>query len=333
MLVLSFLLLSNSLLARIHTISAHEISPNKLMILIGDIHEPNEGSDYSEAFFSNLEKKEANRIKFLIEGGEASREISRKYPSYVLNHIFIKSQGFPSEIAAIFASVLYPDQQKKYEAEDCNLRSKKILEIPQRIVDLRKSNDIIEKAIVYEETIQMIKDEIKRVSQTLIKLYNIDGSLAKLLKREIDIISKNLELLQIDGITFSEFMNRSYLDFVSLSQDIDAFYMALSSPHNAVVFYGGFEHTATMRKISSEMSWRQLIYASEDGDIGLQEGFSRLNQEFDQFMSSVNNKCTSCGNLNKKLLSCSRCKKAKYCDEKCQKDDWKSHKGNCKSTT
>ena len=37
----------------------------------------------------------------------------------------------------------------------------------------------------------------------------------------------------------------------------------------------------------------------------------------------------SCGKLSAKQR-CTRCKNVWYCDEKCQKLDWKQHKINCK---
>lgn len=44
--------------------------------------------------------------------------------------------------------------------------------------------------------------------------------------------------------------------------------------------------------------------------------------------------CATCrhGNLihGKKLLACSQCKKARYCDQQCQREDWKAHKKVCK---
>ncbi|CAE6498967.1 unnamed protein product [Rhizoctonia solani] len=43
-------------------------------------------------------------------------------------------------------------------------------------------------------------------------------------------------------------------------------------------------------------------------------------------------KCWACGDRGKPtLLVCSRCKKARYCCSKCQKEDWKAHKGQCKA--
>ena len=40
--------------------------------------------------------------------------------------------------------------------------------------------------------------------------------------------------------------------------------------------------------------------------------------------------CQNCGKGGKvALLQCSRCKKAKYCNRKCQKENWKVHKKNC----
>ena len=40
--------------------------------------------------------------------------------------------------------------------------------------------------------------------------------------------------------------------------------------------------------------------------------------------------CQNCGKGGEiVLLQCTRCKKAKYCDRKCQKENWKEHKKNC----
>ena len=40
--------------------------------------------------------------------------------------------------------------------------------------------------------------------------------------------------------------------------------------------------------------------------------------------------CGSCGARREKLLTCSACKSAHYCNAKCQADNWKSHKVECK---
>ncbi|CAE6452550.1 unnamed protein product [Rhizoctonia solani] len=42
--------------------------------------------------------------------------------------------------------------------------------------------------------------------------------------------------------------------------------------------------------------------------------------------------CWACGGPGKPTLSaCSRCKKARYCSVSCQRQDWKGHKGDCKT--
>jgi len=41
-------------------------------------------------------------------------------------------------------------------------------------------------------------------------------------------------------------------------------------------------------------------------------------------------KCAACGNGAKKLKACAVCLKTKYCSEKCQWDDWATHKEDCK---
>jgi len=41
-------------------------------------------------------------------------------------------------------------------------------------------------------------------------------------------------------------------------------------------------------------------------------------------------KCAACGNDAKKLKACAECLKTKYCSEKCQWDDWATHKEKCK---
>ena len=56
-------------------------------------------------------------------------------------------------------------------------------------------------------------------------------------------------------------------------------------------------------------------------------GVENLGREVRSAMIEV---CQNCGKGGKvALLQCSRCKKAKYCDKKCQKENWKEHKKNC----
>jgi hypothetical protein len=40
--------------------------------------------------------------------------------------------------------------------------------------------------------------------------------------------------------------------------------------------------------------------------------------------------CNACGETLRPLSSCAGCKKVRYCGKKCQKDDWKEHKEDCK---
>ena len=42
-------------------------------------------------------------------------------------------------------------------------------------------------------------------------------------------------------------------------------------------------------------------------------------------------RCDACGKSDKPLKACARCGKAQYCDQACQKVDWKRHKGDCKA--
>ena len=47
-------------------------------------------------------------------------------------------------------------------------------------------------------------------------------------------------------------------------------------------------------------------------------------------------RCDSCGSYpapGTTLMKCSSCKCARYCNQNCQKADWKRHKGPCKSGT
>ena len=41
-------------------------------------------------------------------------------------------------------------------------------------------------------------------------------------------------------------------------------------------------------------------------------------------------KCFDCSSTKQEMLKCSRCHAAWYCDVKCQKQDFKSHKRLCK---
>ena len=41
--------------------------------------------------------------------------------------------------------------------------------------------------------------------------------------------------------------------------------------------------------------------------------------------------CFSCGRASAKLCSCSRCRRAFYCDEACQRKDWKRHQRACRA--
>lgn len=43
----------------------------------------------------------------------------------------------------------------------------------------------------------------------------------------------------------------------------------------------------------------------------------------------VNLGCKACGKEGSKLSGCKGCGVVKYCDKKCQKDDWKAHKSVC----
>lgn len=58
-----------------------------------------------------------------------------------------------------------------------------------------------------------------------------------------------------------------------------------------------------------------------------------LNKEEQENVKKKGKSCWKCGLYFEdpsKLSVCSRCGKAKYCSRKCQVDDWKSHKKNCK---
>ena len=65
------------------------------------------------------------------------------------------------------------------------------------------------------------------------------------------------------------------------------------------------------------------------------ESKKQLEKEIKEF--STNDKCISCYNVYKfeeqKLLRCGncKCKLFAYCSKKCQKEDWKTHKGLCNS--
>lgn len=49
-----------------------------------------------------------------------------------------------------------------------------------------------------------------------------------------------------------------------------------------------------------------------------------------RFLNSCRN-CKSLQTEGAKLLCCSRCRAVRYCDEKCQLEDWPTHKRECKS--
>lgn len=55
--------------------------------------------------------------------------------------------------------------------------------------------------------------------------------------------------------------------------------------------------------------------------------------EVDNRLPPLQNQCLSCGKTAKELgnlmLRCSQCKNAFYCNNKCQKQEWKRHKFNC----
>ena len=40
-------------------------------------------------------------------------------------------------------------------------------------------------------------------------------------------------------------------------------------------------------------------------------------------------RCSACGAFGAKLRACSACHAARYCDEACQKADWRTHKKHC----
>ena len=52
--------------------------------------------------------------------------------------------------------------------------------------------------------------------------------------------------------------------------------------------------------------------------------------KFSEGEEFTNALCKFCGKINLKILKCGRCKSAVYCDDKCQKSDWKEHKKECK---
>jgi hypothetical protein len=57
----------------------------------------------------------------------------------------------------------------------------------------------------------------------------------------------------------------------------------------------------------------------------------RKDQLVDTSASVVVSRCAACGkNVGKRLQKCSRCKAVAYCDAKCQKKHWKTHKAFCK---
>ena len=58
--------------------------------------------------------------------------------------------------------------------------------------------------------------------------------------------------------------------------------------------------------------------------------------EFNPFIIQQRKFCYNCyssniNNKHKKFLICSRCKTAKYCNAKCQRENWKFHKHVCKN--
>jgi hypothetical protein len=46
-------------------------------------------------------------------------------------------------------------------------------------------------------------------------------------------------------------------------------------------------------------------------------------------MATVVRICAYCGKANQKAFKCSRCQSTHYCDQNCQKNDWKKHKRTC----
>jgi len=92
------------------------------------------------------------------------------------------------------------------------------------------------------------------------------------------------------------------------------------------------EKTCPKSKNSKMRKSKKVVASHENNNLEggqCKEKNNNLEEETDAAVSRVRKLkyCWNCENISK--YTCSGCRKARYCEEKCQWDDWKSHKEYC----
>jgi MYND finger len=64
-------------------------------------------------------------------------------------------------------------------------------------------------------------------------------------------------------------------------------------------------------------------------DRDMSEGFDQVTEETGEKWCVQVLPCGYCGKINKKISRCARCKRVAYCNQDCQKADWKRHRRIC----
>ena len=74
------------------------------------------------------------------------------------------------------------------------------------------------------------------------------------------------------------------------------------------------------------------LHIAQGGNGTITLGTEECQRLYDEVASRPGQQmCLYCGMKSDKLQLCRQCKEARYCNQECQKKDWKSHKKSCKA--